>query len=125
MSENTNTQDQNTNTQEAPEVQATEAADEQRKLYATREDAEKEKPAKAGKNAKVYTGTKGGTVVGDIWANGYGDCNTWTARTEGYSFSTGTTAPITREAVAAKLATFTDAELAAMGLSRSKKGKGK
>jgi len=31
-----------------------------------------------------------------------------------------TTAPVTKEAVAAKLATFSDEELAAMGLSRKK-----
>ncbi len=99
-------------------VTAVEANGEERKLFPTREDAEKEKPAKAGKHAKVYTATKGGTVLGYIWSNGYGDCNSWASRREGYAFSTGTTAPVTKEAVAAKLSEFSDAELAAMGLAR-------
>jgi hypothetical protein len=114
MDANTNAQDQGTQTP----ADTADTNGEERKLYATREDAEKDKPAKAGKHAKVYTATKGGTVLGYIWANGYGDCNTWASRREGYVFSTGNSPAVTKEAVAAKLADFSDDELQALGLAR-------
>ena len=46
-------------------------------------------------------------------------------RVSGYSASTGQSAPVTKEAVAAKLATFTDDELLAMGLARKPQKGGK
>jgi hypothetical protein len=90
-----------------------------RKLYQTRSDAEANKPADATKNSKVYEVAKGGAVLGYLWAQGYADCAQWAARTEGFKFSLGKTKEVTKEAVVAKLATFSDDELAAMGLSRT------
>jgi hypothetical protein len=50
---------------------------------------------------------------------GYDPCLAALARRDGYTVSTGSkTAPVTKEAVAAKLAEFTDEDLAALGLSR-------
>ena len=42
------------------------------------------------------------------------------AQLDGYSASAGKTAPVTKEAVAAKLAEFSDDELKALGLTRKK-----
>jgi hypothetical protein len=109
-----------TNTQQDGGTQApatdADTSGEERKVYATREDAEKEKPAKAGKHAKVYTVTKGGTVVGYIWANGYAECGTWAARKEGYTFSASgkAKAPVTKDAVASFLAGMSDEDRAAL-----------
>jgi hypothetical protein len=65
----------------------------------------------------------GDASVGFIWARGYDNALAGVARHEGFAASLGgKTAPVTKEAVAAKLATFSDEELAALGLSR-KKGK--
>jgi hypothetical protein len=67
--------------------------------------------------------SKGGVVLGWINARGYDHGLSQLARRDGYSVGTGVKqAPVTKEAVAAKLAEFSDEELAAMGLSR-KKGK--
>jgi hypothetical protein len=53
-----------------------------------------------------------------VWANGYDNSLSIAARIDGYTATTGQTAPVTKEAVAAKLAAFSDEELAALGLSR-------
>jgi hypothetical protein len=61
-----------------------------------------------------------------VLARGYDHGLALVARIDGYSLSTGkATAPVTREAVAAKLAEFTDEELAAMGLTRKPQKGGK
>src|SRR5262249_5026008 len=89
------------------------------KLYATKEDAEANKPKDAPKGLKPFEVIKGGVSLGWINARGYDHGLAMLARGDDYSLSTGkATAPVTKEAVAAKLATFTDAELAAMGLTR-------
>jgi hypothetical protein len=87
-------------------------------LYATRSEAEANKPADATKNHRVFEVAKAGATVGFIWARGYDHGLAAMARKDGYSLSTGNSTPVTKEAVAAKLATFSDDELAAMGLSR-------
>ena len=63
-------------------------------------------------------------MVGFMLGRGYDPCLAALARRDGYSVSSGH-APVTKEAVAAKLATFTDDELAAMGLSRKSAKGGK
>jgi hypothetical protein len=93
--------------------------EEQRKLYATRSEAEANKPADATKNSKVYEVSKGGTVLGYFWAQGYADCAQWASRAEGFRFSLGKAKEVTVEAAAANLAALDDAALAALGLSRT------
>ena len=94
------------------------------KLYATRSEAEANKPADAPKSLKVFEVSKAGATVGYLWARGYDHGLACAARLDGYSVSLGNSAPVTKEAVAAKLAQFSDEELAALGLSRkSQKGK--
>src|SRR5436853_6645870 len=110
----TNTQDQAT---VEPETngEATVA-----KLYATRTEAEAAKPADAPKSLKPFEVLQNGTSKGWVLARGYDNALSIIARLDGYTVSTGSSPVVTREAVAAKLATFTDDELAAMGLSRRK-----
>jgi hypothetical protein len=90
-----------------------------RKLFATRDEAEAAKPANPPKNTRAFQISKGGVVLGWILAIGYDPAISRAAQLDGYSASSGKTAPVTKEAVAAKLAQFTDDELAAMGLSRT------
>jgi len=85
--------------------------------------AEADKPADASKALRAFEVCKKGTSVGWVLARGYDNAITIAARLlDGYTASTGNTAPVTKEVVAAKIATFTDDELAALGLTR-KKGK--
>src|SRR5260370_20274449 len=93
------------------------------RLYATRAEAEANKPADAPKSLKPFEVLHNGTSKGWVLARGYDNALSSVARLDGYSVSTGgKTVPVTKDAVAAKLAEFTDDELASMGLSR-KKGK--
>jgi len=120
MADNTNTQDQGTvpaNSDQAT-VQSTEATP--AKLYATRAEADAAKPADAPKSLRVYEVTKAGTPMGFMLGRGYDPCLAALARRDGYAVSTGQTKEVTKEAVAAKLAEFTDDELKALGLSRKK-----
>jgi hypothetical protein len=103
--------------------QAAEAAP--AKFYPTRTEAEANKPADATKNHKVFEVAKAGAAVGYLWARGYDNALALTARLDGYSASLGSNTPVTKEAVAAKLAEFTDDELAAMGLARKPQKGGK
>jgi hypothetical protein len=88
------------------------------KLYAARADAEAAKPADAPKSLKPFEVLQNGTSKGWVLARGYDNGLAILARIDGYSLSTGKAAPVTKEAVAAKLAEFSDDELASMGLSR-------
>jgi hypothetical protein len=114
---NTTTQDQGTvqaTDNGAPATDTTPA-----KLWATKAEAEANKPADAPKGMRPFEVSKAGVVVGWVNGRGYDHCLAQLARLDGYTVSTGVKqAPVTKEAVAAKLATFTDAELAAMGLTR-------
>jgi hypothetical protein len=92
------------------------------KIYATRSEAEANKPADAPKSLKVFEVSKDGASLGFMLGRGYDPCLAALARRDGFAVSLGSSAPVTKEAVAAKLSEFTDDELAAMGLSR-KKGK--
>ncbi len=96
------------------------------KLYPTRAECEAAKPADATKNYRVFEVLLNGTSKGWLWARGYDNALARAARADGYTVSIGkATAPITEEAVAVELATFTDDELAAMGLARKPTGKGR
>src|SRR5256885_627491 len=120
MSDTTNTQVQGTvaTSGEATEVQAEETT----KFFATREECEANKPKDVGKK-QVYGVSKDGKTRW-LWAAGYVNAIDAAARADGYMVSKGNKKEVTKEAVAAKLAEFTDDELAAMGLSRRKtKGK--
>jgi hypothetical protein len=69
--------------------------------------------------------SKAGAVVGWVNGRGYDHCLAQLARIDGYTVWLGAQfakIAATKEAVAAKLATFTDVELAAVRLSR-KNGK--
>jgi hypothetical protein len=114
--QNANAQGQGTGVTAVADNGATDATP--AKLYATRAEAEAAKPADATKNHKVFEVAKNGATVGFIWARGYDNALALTARLDGYSSSTSNSAPVTKEAVAAKLATLSDDELPAMGLSR-------
>jgi hypothetical protein len=89
------------------------------KLYPTKAEAEADKPADAPKSVKPYEVFKHGAAVGWMLGRGYDPCLAALARKDGYTVSTGkATAPVTKEAVTAKLADFTDDELLALGLRR-------
>ena len=92
------------------------------KLHATRADAEANKPIEGKK--RLLAVAKDGTTRW-VWANGYDHAIAIVAKADGYAASTGSTAPVTKEAVASKLAEFTDDGLAAMGLSRKPQRGGK
>jgi hypothetical protein len=118
----TTTQDQGT------QGQATDQATDSTpvKVYASRAEAEAAKPADAPKGMRPFEVSKAGTVVGWINGRGYDHCLAQLARLDGYSVSLGgRTAPVTKETVAAKLAEFSDDELAALGLSRKPQKGGK
>src|SRR4051794_27563520 len=117
MSDTTNTTDQGTQGQAtAPAAVATE--DTPAKLYASKAEAEAAKPADAPKSLKPFEVSKAGAVVGWVLARGYDNALSIIARLDGYTVSTGTSAVVTKETIAARLSEFSDDELAAMGLSR-------
>src|SRR5262245_29912989 len=93
------------------------------KLYATKAECEAAKPSDAPKSLKAFEVAKDGAVVGWMLGRGYDPCLAALARRDGYSVSTGNTKEVTKEAVAAKLAEFTDEELKALGLQRKKAGR--
>src|SRR5262249_39997370 len=66
---------------------------------------------------RLYGVPKGG-VSRWVWANGYSDAVHAVAKADGYTVTTGNSPPVTKQAVAAKLADFTDDELAALGPRR-------
>jgi hypothetical protein len=108
--------DQNTTaTEQAVETNGEATA----KLYATKAEAEAAKPADAPKSLKPFEVFKAGVSVGWVLARGYDHGLAILARIDGYHLSTGkAVAPVTKVAVAAKLAEFTDDELKALGLTR-------
>lgn len=111
--------DQNTQDQAGVTAVAnSEATEAQAKMYATRGEADAAKPADAPKSLKVFEVSKAGAMVGFMLGRGYDPCLAALARRDGYLVSTGNSAPVTKETVAAKLAEFSDDELAAIGLSR-------
>ena len=96
------------------------------KVYASKAECEANKPADAPKGMRPFEVSKAGTVVGWINGRGYDHCLAQLARLDGYTVSTGVkAAPVTKEAVAAKLSEFSDAELLALGLSRKSQKGGK
>lgn len=117
----TNTQDQGTQgqVQDQGGAATTTTRDElPKQLFTTRDEAMAAIPANPPKNTRAFEVTVKGEVKGWILAIGYDPAISRAAQLDGYSASTGKTAPVTKEVVAAKLAEFTDDELAAMGLSR-------
>ncbi len=97
------------------ETQATDATP--AKLYASKAEAEANKPADAPKGMRPFEVSKAGAVVGWINGRGYDHCLAQLARLDGYTVSTGKAAvPVTKETIASRLAEFSDEELAAMGL---------
>jgi hypothetical protein len=72
---------------------------------------------------QIFVASKAGAVVGYLWGRGYDPVLAALARKDGYTASLGHSAPVTKEAVAAKLTEFSDDGLAAMGWSRKKGGK--
>lgn len=94
-------------------------------LFKTIEEANAAKPEGFDKH-RVFSVLRDGEVVGYAWARQPNAALAIAAKAHGYaaSVSEKKTAPVTKEVVAAKLASFSDEELAALGLSR-KKGKGK
>lgn len=96
------------------------AAQEQPKFYATREECEPNRPESAKSDAwKVFGVTKPNGEVVYLWAfTGIQAVND-VARADGYTASAASKrAPVSKADVASKLRTFTDEELAALGLSR-------
>ncbi len=96
------------------------------RLYSARADAEAARPTDASKALRPFEVLHNGTSKGWVLARGHGNAIEQVARLDGYSASTGKPAAVvTKEAVAAKLAAFSDAELAALGLARKPAGRGK
>ena len=117
MDANTNTQDQGTQPQ--GQDTGTNGDTTPAKVYTTKAEAEAAKPADAPKSLKPFEVFKAGVSVGWVLARGYDHGLSIIARTEGFAVSTGVkAASVTKEAVAAKLAEFTDDELKALGLTR-------
>src|SRR4051794_34042919 len=105
---NTTTQDQGTQGQDQGSAGGETAP---AKLYAMKAEAEAAKPTDAPKSLKPFEVCKAGVSVGWVLARGYDHGLATVARIDGYTVSTGgTTAPVTKEVVAAKLATFSDDE---------------
>src|SRR5437016_9435036 len=102
----------------APETQAPAVSRDElpRKLFATRDEALAAVPANPPKNTRAFEVTVKGEVKGWILAIGYDPAISRAAQLDGYSASAGKTAPVTKEAVAAKLAEFSDDDLKALGL---------
>lgn len=105
------------------EMASEDTADTQRKLYLTYEDAEAARPLQKTKNGKIFCVTRPDASVAYIWAGNYDLAVCYTARIDGYHATNpvlrGRSQPVTKEVVASKLATFSDEELAALGLSRT------
>src|SRR5947209_3095303 len=109
MDSNTQPQDQGTQGQD----QGSAGGDTPAKLYATRAEAEANKPADLGKK-RLYCVTRPDGSTCWLWSDGYASAAHTVARTDGYTVSLGAkTVPVTKEVVAAKLVEFTDDELAA------------
>jgi hypothetical protein len=88
------------------------------RVFATRDEAVANKPANAA-NTRPFEVRVLGQNPRWIWGRGGANAIEQVARLDGYTATTGwNAAPLTKETIAAGLARFTDAELAAMGLSR-------
>ncbi len=127
MTDTTNTTTNTTATDQAtaPETTATTRDELPKQLFATRDEALAAKPANPPKNTRAFEIAIKGEVKGWILAIGYDPAISRAAQLDGYSASTGTkAAPVTKEAVAAKLAAFSDDELEALGLTRKPAAKG-
>src|SRR5262249_39277862 len=94
-------------------------AEERVAFYSTREEAEPNRPASAKSDSwKVFEVTRPDGTSVFLWAfTGINAVNA-VARADGYAAVSGRKTAVTKETVAAKLASFTDEELAALGLSR-------
>jgi hypothetical protein len=117
---NTNTQDQGTPAQaQTTPPSANGADDTPAKLYPTKADAEASRTADAPKSLKPFEVLHNGTSKGWLLARGHAHAIEQVARLDGYSASLGTkTAPVTKEAILAKLSELSDDELKALGLTR-------
>ena len=104
----------NTNDVEAPEIAPL-------KLFPSRNEADANKPEKASKAHRVFELLRHGKSLGYVWARGYEMALGMAARRDGYTATAANAKPVSKEAVAAKLAEFSDEELSALGLSRSGK----
>jgi hypothetical protein len=117
MADNTNTQDQGTQGQVQDQNSAADATP--AKLYATKAEAEANKPTDATKSHKPYEVSKGGAAVGWIWARGYDHGLAVVARIDGYSISTGKpVAVVTKEVLQAKVMEMSDDEFKALVAAR-------
>jgi hypothetical protein len=112
--------DTNTTAEQGTQVQANGATeDTPAKLYATKAEAETNKPVDAPKSAKPFEVTVNGTVAGWVIARGYDNALALWARTQGATVSTGTnTAPVTKEVVNAKVMEMSDDEFKALVAAR-------
>jgi hypothetical protein len=122
MSENTQTQEQGTQVQVQANGATTEA-DTTVKMYATKAEAEANKPTQLGKK-RLFEVAKDGTARW-VWANGYDHALASAARVDGYTVSTGVKqAPVTKEAAAAKVMEMSDDEFKALVAARKAAAKG-
>lgn len=93
-----------------------------KELFPTLDEAQTAKPQ--GGKQRVFEVFKGATSLGFTWGSNVNDAIVNAARTEGFAAKAADgKAPVTKERVVAKLAEFTDEELAEMGLSRKKSRK--
>ncbi len=98
-----------------------------RKLFATREEATSAIPANPPAATRPFLISKGDEELGWILAISYDSAISRAAAIEGYTATLGTPRgrqQVTPEVIKAKLATFSDEELAAMGLTRAVPGAG-
>jgi hypothetical protein len=92
-----------------------------KKLHATREEANAAKPDKP--RLKLFEVVKDGQSRGFCWTDGHAGAINIAARLDGYAARLADAKDggfFSKERVAARLAEFTDEELAEMGLARKK-----
>ena len=84
-------------------------------LFATKADCEAAKPTGASNSLKPFEVLHSGTSKGWVLARGHANAIEQVARLDGYSATTGVrTAPVTKEAVAAKVMEMSDDEFKAL-----------
>lgn len=89
------------------------------KLYPTKAECEAAKPSNAPKGMRPFEVLHSGTSKGWVLARGNSEAIERAARMDGYTATTGIkTAPVTKEAVAAKVMEMSDDEFKALVAAR-------
>jgi hypothetical protein len=126
MNETNATQDQGT--QATPSTQLASDANGEAtvaKLYATRAEAESNKPTDASKSLRAFEVLHNGTSKGWVLARGHANAIEQAARLDGYTATTGGSTAVSKEAAAAKVMEMSDDEWKALVAARKAAARGK